>query len=104
MGKCSFVQSGADICCTELYNNSYNSFLMNFSNGILTIKKGDNQPLHEFSFESDEYPLYSSHYHLCGCDTYFCTISIYSEVEFILHYTVYGISKHYTLIKRYYLS
>lgn len=104
IGTCHFTESKDDILCKELYKNSYNSFLMQFSDRILTIKKDNNQPLHEFHFESDKYPLQSSHLHICSSDTYFCAISIFSVKHFVVEYNVYGINKNYSLIKRYFAA
>ena len=101
IGRCKFTEYKDDVLCEEVYANSYNSFLMQFSERVLIIRKPNRTFLHEFSFKQDKYPLQSSHVHLCGNDTYFCAISILSVTQLIMEYNVYGQRKDYTLIKQY---
>jgi hypothetical protein len=101
IGRCKFTESKDDLLCEEFYENSYNSFLMRFSEKVLIITKPNRTFLHEFSFKSNQYPLHSSHVHICGNDTYFCAISILSAKQFIIEYNVYGLHKNYSITKQY---
>jgi hypothetical protein len=102
IGECKFIKTEDDILCKELYKNSYNSFFMEFLDSMLVIKKPNKDILHKFYFKEDKYPLQSSHMHLCGSDTYSCTISIFSINAWRLEYIIYGSGKNYSLIKQYY--
>lgn len=69
----------------------------------LYIYKSDHSLLHKFDFKDDHtsYPLTLHHIHLCGPDTYKCTLIIKTEQCFEVHYKINGIAKDYEIITHY---
>lgn len=70
-----------------------------FNLNSVSVYKSDHSPLHTFELNEDNtsYPITLNHIHLCGADTYTCTLTLLKEKRFEIHYSVNGINKNYEI-------
>jgi hypothetical protein len=74
-----------------------------YDKNTLSIYKNDHSLLHKFDFEGQctFYPITLSHTHLCGLDTYDCTLIFTAEQCFEIHYKINGANKDYEIVTQY---
>ena len=70
-----------------------------FNLNSVSVYKNDHSLLHRFELNEDNtsYPTTLKHVHLCGADTYTCTLTSLKEKHFEMHYSVNGTNKNYEI-------
>ena len=79
----------------EISYDFFQKRIFSLDETVLYIYKSDHSLLHKFELDSQHtlYPVNLKHDHVCGQDTYSCTIILKEELKFELNYKISGANK-----------
>jgi hypothetical protein len=104
-GILNCIKDADEILCEEFYSEAFRNYtykyVLIFHQNQLTVKQSSGALLHQFEFKTSDYPIKSTHSHLCVKDMYSAEIVFHSKSFFELTYHVYGPEKDYEMIKKY---
>lgn len=97
-GALSYYECGTytvDQVAYDFFQKRFFSYDMS----ALYIYKNDHSLLHKFDFKGNHtpHPITLNHTHLCGVDTYDCTLILKSDRTFDFNYKINGKNKDYEI-------